>query len=150
MATLVIEGIHHEIDDAFANLGNSVEESDQRLREALRGQFDIIANATMRRETKDGKLEITVVKDPGTKGSDHLLQTLLAAPDYLNPGYALDCRLRLMEAHSALDLDTLLDLQPHIQAALDAGRVEERRIAPTRRSLLHAGAVPGTSVPPGF
>ena len=99
MATLVIEGIHHEIDDAFANLGNSVEESDQRLREALRGQFDIIANATMRRETKDGKLEITVVKNPGTKGSDHLLQTLLAAPDYLNPGYALDCELRLMEEY---------------------------------------------------
>ena len=151
MATLVIEGIQHEIEDQFANLGSTVEESDQLLRNALRGSFDIIADATMRRETgPDGKLTITVIKNPGRKGSDSLLLRLLDTADFMNPGYTLDCELRLLEAHAALDLDTLLDLQPRIRAALEAGRAEEARMQALRGSLLRAIAVPGALVPLGF
>ena len=56
MATLKIEGQHYQIDDAIANGGATVQESDQILRDALRPTFEIAAGAVFQRETRDGQL----------------------------------------------------------------------------------------------
>jgi hypothetical protein len=150
MATLIIEGQEHEFDDAFANLGATVEESDQLLRNALRGSFDIIANATFRREDKNGNLTITVIKNPGTKGSDRLLSTLLDAPEYFNPVYMLDCQLRMQEVQAPFDLPTLLGLQSQIREALKVGRALDIDARKVHRYLLSAAPTPSTCVPRGF
>jgi hypothetical protein len=150
MAILAIEGQDHQIDDAFVNLGSTVEESDQLLRNALRGQFDIIANATFRREMKDGTTKITVIKNPGTKGNDRLASVLLDAPEYVNPAYMLDCQLRMQEVQAPFDLPTLLGLQSRIREALKVGRVLDVDASKVHRSLLRAAPTPSTCVPPGF
>jgi hypothetical protein len=150
MANLIIEGQEHEIDDAFVNLGATVEESDQLLRNALRGSFDIIANATFRREVKDGALTITVIKNPGTKGNDRLVSVLLDAPEYVNPAYMLDCQLRMQEVQAPLDLPTLLGLQTRIREALKAGRAIDVDARKVHQSLLRAAPTSSACVPLGF
>ena len=43
-------------------------EQDENLRQALRPNFDLAANATFQRAEKDGELSVTVIKAPGRKG----------------------------------------------------------------------------------
>jgi hypothetical protein len=150
MAILVIEGQEHTIDDAFVNLGGTVEESDLMLRNALRSQFDIIANATFRREEKDGTVKITVIKNPGTKGNDRLVAALLATADFINPVFQLDCQLRMQELQAPFDLPTLLALQPCIRKALQEGGVLDQHARMVQQSFLRTAAMPAVSVPVGF
>jgi hypothetical protein len=150
MAILVIEGQEHTIEDAFVNLGGTVEESDQMLRNALRGQFDIIANATFRREEKNGTVKITVIKNPGTKGSDRLVSTLLGSNDFINPVYALDCELRMQELQEPFDLPTLLALQPRIRKALQEGSRLDMQASQVQHAFLRTAPMPAVCVPLGF
>jgi hypothetical protein len=150
MATVKIEGQEYQIDDAIANGGASVEESDRILRDALRPNFEIAAGATFQRETRDGQLIITLVKNPGPKGAQPLLHRLLAVPEAINPALVLACEMQLEEARSALDLPALLALQPRLEAALKDGLAEEKLIAATLRVLAAAPAVASPEVPLGW
>ena len=49
MAIVRIEGQEYQIDDAIANGGRTIEESDRMLRDALRPNFEIAAGATFQR-----------------------------------------------------------------------------------------------------
>ncbi len=69
MATLKIEGQEYQIDDAIANGGATIQESDQLLRDALRPNFEIAAGAVFQRETRNNQPYITLVKQPGPKGA---------------------------------------------------------------------------------
>lgn len=150
MATVKIEGQEYQIDDAIANAGLSVEESDRILRDALRPNFEVAGGATFQRETRDGQLIITLVKHPGPKGAPSLVQRLLDAPASLNPALALACEMQVEEARCRLDLPALLALQPRLDAALEEGLAEERRIAATLRVLAAAPATASAEVPHGW
>ena len=69
MAKLIIEGQTHAVPDELVRNGSSVAEQDENLRQALRPNFDLAANATFQRVEKDGELTVTVIKAPGRKGS---------------------------------------------------------------------------------
>src|SRR5437763_1409278 len=85
MAKLIIEGQTHTVPDELVRNGSSVAEQDENLRQALRPNFDLAANATFQRVEKDGELTVTVIKAPGRKGSGsagyrRVVQRLLEAP----------------------------------------------------------------------
>src|SRR5882762_8956728 len=124
MATLKIEGQHYQIDDTIANGGATVQESDQLLRDALRPTFEIAAGAVFQRETRDGQLVITLIKQPGPKGASQALPHLLQAPVSINPAIALACEMHLLEARGMLDLSALLSIQSRIDAAIGHGKSE--------------------------
>jgi hypothetical protein len=150
MATLKIEGQEYQIDDAIANGGTTVQESDQILRDALRPTFEIAAGAIFQREMRDGQLLITLIKRPGPKGTSRALQHLLKAPASINPAMELACEMHLLEARDALDLPALLSVQPRIDIAIKHGGLEERQIRTALRVLTTAPAVASPDVPDGF
>jgi hypothetical protein len=151
MVTLKIEGQEYQIDEAIAAGGATIQESDKLLRDALRPTFEIAAGATFQRETRNGQLYITLVKQPGPKGGEsRLLLALQEAPASINTMMALSCEMHLLEARGALDLPTLLAIQPRIDDALKRGDGEERHIATALRVLSAAPAVASSDVPPGF
>jgi hypothetical protein len=148
MPILKIEGQEYTIDNAIANGGTTVQESDQILRDALRPTFGIAAGATFQRETRNDELYITLVKQAGTKGAR--LPFLLDAPGSINPAMQLACEMHLLETQGALDLSTLLAMQSRIDEALKLGESEERHIAKALHILGAAPAIAGSDVPSGL
>src|SRR5260370_37241327 len=128
MATLKIEGQEYQIDNTIANGGTTLQESDQILRDALRPTFEIAAGAVFQRETRDGQLLITLVKQPGPKGASRALHYLLEAPASINQAMELACELHLLEARGMLDLPALLAVQPRIDVAIKAASSEQHHI----------------------
>jgi hypothetical protein len=61
-ATIKIEGQEFELEAALA-------EDDKLLKTVLRPHFSAIENADIKRETKDGKLVVSVVKRAQHKGA---------------------------------------------------------------------------------
>ena len=150
MATLKIEGQEYQIDDTIAHGGATVQESDQILRDALRPTFGIAAGAVFQRETRDGQLFITLVKQPGPKGASCALQYLVEAPASINPAMELACEMHLLEARGMLDLPALLSLQPRIDVAIKHGGLEECQIRMALRVLTAAPAIASSNVPDGL
>jgi hypothetical protein len=150
MATLKIEGQHYQIDDTIANGGATAQESDQILRDALRPTFEIAAGAIFQRETRDGQLLITLVKQPGPKGASRALHHLQQALASINPAMELACEMHLLEARDMLDLPALLALQPRIDVAIKAGTLEEHQIRKALRVLTAAPAIASSDVPHGL
>jgi hypothetical protein len=154
MGELHIEGQVHTVPDDILAHGATVYEQDQFLREALRSQFDLAANASFKREQKDGKLVVSVVKTPGTKGSEamyeRILSALRAAPNEISTLMRVALALHLLEARGRLDGDALVDWQPRLERALAVGRQEQKAIAQALLVLRRASAAPARAVPDGF
>ena len=150
MAIVKIEGQEYTIDNAIANAGATVQESDRLLRDALSPTFGIAAGATFQRETRNGQLYITLVKQPGTKGATPALQFLLEASGSINPAMQLACEMHVLEARGALNLPALLAVQSRIDEALKQGETEERHITRALHILGAAPAIPGSDVPSGL
>src|SRR5437763_8236309 len=108
--------------------------SDDEVRKMIAPFWPSAANAEIKRETKDGVLEITLVKRPGTKGSG-LLEVLSSCDaDGVNPAVAMYYRLMHVSGTDQLDLARILPLRGDIQAAIAAGQAEAQAV----RQLLHA------------
>ena len=155
MAKLIIEGQTHEVSDALVRNGAAVAEQDQNLRDALRPNFDLAADATFLRSEKDGVLTVTVVKSPGRKGSGQqgytrIVRRLAAGKSELTPVMLLACEVQLLEARGQLQLAKLIVLRPRIERVLAGGRSDQQRMAAARRVLLEAPATAATTVPAGF
>jgi hypothetical protein len=150
MATVKIEGQEFQIDDTIANGGATVQESDQLLRDALRPNFEIAAGAVFQRETRNNQPYITLVKQPGPKGSQ-ALDSLLQAPASVNPAMVLACQMHMLEARGVLDLPALIAaIQPRIERAVRHGEAEERSILRALRVLSAAPAIVSSDVPSGL
>src|SRR5947209_8864697 len=107
MAKLIIEGQTHAVPDELVRNGRSVAEQDETLRQALRPNFDLAANATFQRVEKDGELTVTVIKAPrrkggGTAGYQRVVQHLLDAGGEMTPMMLLACEMQMMEARGQL------------------------------------------------
>jgi hypothetical protein len=155
MAKLIIEGQTHTVPDELVRHGSSVAEQDENLRQALRPNFDLAANATFQRAEKDGELSVTVIKVPGRKGSAsagyrRVVQRLLDAGGEVTPMMLLACEMQMMEARGQLDRDALIALRPRIEGALEGGRRDQQRMMTARQVLYAAPAVASPVVPVGF
>ena len=156
MAKLIIEGQTHTVPDDLVRNGSTVAEQDENLRQALRPNFDLAANATFQRAEKDGELTVTVIKAPGRKGSGgsaayrRVVQRLLEAGDEMTPVMLLACEMQMMEARGQLDRDALIALRPRIERALESGRRDQQRVMKARQALFAAPAVASPIVPAGF
>jgi len=140
MAKLIIEGQTHTVPDELVRNGSSVAEQDENLRQALRPNFDLAANATFQRVEKDGELTVTVIKAPGRKGSG----------SEMTPVMLLACEMQMMEARGQLDRDALIALRPRTERALEGGRRDQQRVMKARQALFAAPAVASPVVPAGF
>jgi hypothetical protein len=149
MATVKIEGQEFQIDDQIANGGATVQESDQLLRDALRPNFEIAAGAVFQRETRNNQPYITLIKQPGPKGSQ-ALDALLQAPASMNPAMVLACEMHMLEARGALDLPALIAIQSCVERAVRHGEAEERSILRALRVLSAAPAIVSSDVPSGL
>jgi hypothetical protein len=154
MGELHIEGQIHVVPDDILAHGATVPEQDQFLREALRSQFDLAANASFRREQREGKLVVSVVKTPGTKGGEsmyeRLLRALRAAPNEISTPMRIALNLHLLEARGQLDADALVDWQPRLERALEVGRQEQKEMAKALLVLRRASPAPARAIPDGF
>jgi hypothetical protein len=155
MAKLIIEGQTHPVPDELVRNGSSVAEQDENLRQALRPNFDLAANATFQRVEKDGELTVTVIKAPGRKGSGNagyrrIVQRLLDATGEMTPVMLLACEMQLMEARGQLDRNALIALRPRIEGVLEGGRRDQQRVITARQVLLAAPAIASPVVPIGF
>src|SRR5713226_8727438 len=155
MANLIIEGQTHTVPDALVLSGATTAEQDEQLRNALRPNFALAANATFKREQPEGgELTVTVIKSPGTKGGDQHAYTrivgrLLCAPDALCGGFALACEMHILEMRLQLDMDALVDLQPRMERVLATGAREQEQISRASRVLAEARAIASSGVPAG-
>lgn len=152
MATLIIDGQSHQIDDKLATDGSSVVEQDNNLRDALRPNFDLAANATFTRVENDGQLTITVLKTPARKGGEsdlylRLVQRLRNLPSEVTLVMTIACEMQALEGNGKLDVDTLIDLRPRIDHALKKGKNDLHRMATARHILSHAPAITSPYVP---
>jgi len=150
----MIEGQPHQIPSALATTGETITEQDENLRQALRPNFDLAANATFGRVEKDGQLTITVLKAPGRKGADlrqyeRLVQRLRDAPAEITEMMVLACEVQMLEGRGRLDVETLIRLRPRIDQALKGDRRDLQRMTMARRVLCDAPAVESASVPAG-
>jgi len=156
MADLVIEGQTHTVADWLVNNGSSLAERDMHLREALRPNFDLAADATFQRVERDGVLTVTVHKNPGRKGQERgcgygrVVQRILAAPGEMTPLVTVACELQMLEARGQLDYEALIRWRPRIERVLEEGARDQRRVEAVLRRLLEAPAVPSATVPVGF
>jgi hypothetical protein len=154
MAQIVIEGQTHIVADWLVNNGASLAQRDQNLREALRPNFDLAADATFQRVEKDGVQTVTVIKNPGRKGGDHafdrVVRRLLAAPGELTPMMTVACELQIQEARGQLDCEALIRWRSRIERVLEEGSRDQRLVTAARRRLLEAPTIPSSVVPVGL
>jgi hypothetical protein len=157
MAKLIIDGQTREVPDTLVQIGATVEEQDRNLRDALRADNELMANATIRREEKGGELVVTVIKNPGTKGASHrggyagVLQVLHQAKPVVNPAFQLACEMMIAEGQGTMNAQTIIALRPQIEWVLKKGRADRNRIRQAYLVLKRARAVPDLShVPVGF
>lgn len=124
--------------------------SDDEIRKMITPFWPSAANAEIKRETKEGIIEITLVKRPGTKGSGVLAALRASATDGTNPAVAMYYRLLNDAAMDEMDLTRLLPLRQDIEAALAAGQAEAQAVRQALRALQVAAPSPHTKVPEGF
>jgi hypothetical protein len=124
--------------------------SDDDLRKMIAPFWPSAANAEIKRETKDGVLEITLVKRPGTKGSGLLEVLRTSDADGVNPAVAMYYRLMNAVSTDQLDLARILPLRGDIQAAIAAGQAEAQAVRQALHTLQGAAASPHPKVPVGF
>ena len=124
--------------------------SDDEIRKMIAPFWPSAANAEIKREIKDGVLEITLVKRPGTKGSG-LLEVLSASDaDGVNPAVAMYYRLMNAVSTDQLDLARILPLRGEIQDAITAGQAEAQAVHQALHTLQGAAASSHATVPVGF
>ena len=124
--------------------------SDDEVRKMITPFWPSAANAEIKRETKDGVLEITLVKRPGTKGSG-LLEVLRASDaDGVNPAVAMYYRLMNLSGTDQLELARILPLRGDIQDAITAGQAEAQAVHQALHTLQGAAASSHATVPVGF
>ena len=104
--------------------------TDQTIRDAIAPFFPEATTAQIKREQTDGITVIRLVKKAGTKGNGW--KNLVAVPHQLNPAIALSWQLKLAEIQGELTLETLLEIQPLLQSAIQEGEQWETE---TNRAL---------------
>lgn len=124
MTTVLIE-----IEGQKIPVDENIARDDDLLRKLFAPYYPDAANARIDRE--QGEL-IKIIKTAGTKGNGSILETLLTAPEEVNPAVYM-CRLvQQRELTSDLGYSTMKQMAQEIETAIELGITE---IETVRRSL---------------
>ena len=146
MATINLgsDGQSLTLDDAIAR-------DDKLLKRALTPYYPELANAAFERNESTGELVVKVIKQPGTKGAPSaVLNTLLSAPETINPAVVCYHRLAEMESRGELGTRALLLLQGEISSSVEAGEAQIKEVGQALKSLCSAEPIAATFTPLGF
>jgi hypothetical protein len=129
----------------------AVASDDGKVRDALALLFGFGAALEITRKMVGQRLVVSVVKRAGPKGSaGGVIERLAAADQEWNPALLLEWELTVRDAADRLDVASLLEMQPRIEAAIKEGERWRAQVAAARRFLGHAQAVPASVIASGF
>ncbi len=137
------------IDGQCFPLPEDVGGKDDLLRAALAPFVPWIANARIERKEEAGNTVVSVIKRADTKGSaSDVLAALVAAPQKLNPAIAL--WLSLQEEGRLDDPGAMVEWQPAIAEAIEAGEREIGEVRAAMEYLAECAPIPTSRIPLGF
>ncbi len=137
-----IEGQSIELPEEIAG-------DDTKLKAALSPFFPGAANAKiMRNPEKEGVINITVIKQAGTKGYDPLAK-LFKAKESTNPVVELYQEITTATVNQ-LPAEQLMRLDARIEKVVTEGEKQADAITRTRELLIGAEPKPSLVVPAGF
>ena len=141
--------IQVNIDGQNFPLPDEVGSQDELLRAALAPFVPWIANAQIQRKEERGNTVVTVIKRADTKGSaSDVFNALVAAPQEMNP--AVELWLKLQEEVKLDDPGAMLEWQPAIARAIEAGEREIEQVRAAMQYLAECAPVPAAHIPLGF
>ncbi len=123
-------------------LADEIAATDETLRNTFVAFYPELGTADIKREEKDGVVEIRMVKRAGTKGNP--VQSLIAAPSSINPAIALSLQLTHRQMQEVLSIEDLIAIQADIEEAIDVGNAWEKQTTQTLRAILKCTPIAST------
>lgn len=123
-------------------LADEIAATDETLRNTFVAFYPELGTADIKREEKDGVVEIRMVKRAGTKGNP--VQSLIAAPSSINPAIALSLQLTHRQMQEVLSIEELIAIQADIEEAIDVGSAWEKQTTQSLRVIHECTPIPST------
>ena len=131
------------LEGQVIDLSDEVAATDDTLRNAFVPFFPEMGTADIRRQEKDGIVEIRMTKRAGTKGNA-VMQSLIDSAVDINPALELTWQLKQLERSNALSIEELISFQEQISNAIDVGEDWERNINHSLESLSICQPIPSS------
>lgn len=154
MAVVTIDGKPVTLDDEIVALGK------EAVRAALSVDFPGVENADIVIDSKVGKgapAVVTVSKRAAPKSAAapspaylRIIESLIAAPDYVNPAIELASACQQAEAAGDTEFFDRAARRGEVERAMAAGEREARAVHRTLGALGHAKPASAKQVPRGF
>ena len=142
MIEVVIDGQNFPLPDEIGA-------KDELVRAALAPFVPWIVNAQIQRKEEAGNTVVTIIKRADTKGSaGSLTNALIAALEERNP--AIDLWTKLQQEAKLDDPGAMIEWQPAIANAIQAGEREIETIHKSLAYLAECAPVPASRVTLGF
>ncbi|MGA9771041.1 MAG: hypothetical protein WBV94_18550 [Blastocatellia bacterium] len=84
------------------------------------------------------------------KRETSVVESMIAAPESLNPAITLHLELQRLEREGGLSAGALLVMSDSIEKAIEAGRQETQQVSEALRVLQNADPQPSIKAPMGF
>ena len=139
MAIIKVEG--QEI-----NLSDEIAADDEKLKACLSPFYPQLANALISRIFSDEQMIVTVLKQAGTKGlQEKLVSYLISSASCLNPAVSASWHIKYLQSTPEWGLVLMLELQPQIAQALEAGKADIRQVEESLKRLKVSKPIPSKS-----
>ncbi len=129
------------LEGQIIELSDDIASTDDTLRTAFVPFFPELGTADIKRQEKDGIIEIRMVKRAGTKGNV-VTQSLVDSEMEINPALNLTWQLKQLERSGALSIEELINFQEQINNAIGVGEDWERNINRSLESLNKCQPIP--------
>ncbi len=137
------------IDGQVFPLAEDIGSKDNLLKAALAPFVPWIVNAQIQRKEQDGNTLVSVIKRADTKGAaNEVLDALIAAPQQMNP--AIELWRQLQQSVPLDDPGTMVEWQPTIAQAIEAGERDVETIHAALTYLAGCTPIPTSHIPLGF
>lgn len=122
------------LEGQIIDLSDEVASTDDTLRNAFIPFFPEMGTADIRRQEKDGIIEIRILKRAGTKGNA-IMQSLINSEIEINPALNLTWQLKQLERDGTLSVEQLVSFQEQISNAINTGETWEKDVNSSLESL---------------
>ncbi|PYS47399.1 MAG: hypothetical protein DMF68_16070 [Acidobacteria bacterium] len=144
MAKIILTG-----DGQSFDVEDEIAKDDGLLRSVVKSISPAYTTPIFRRETKGDILTVHVSKQAGTKGAG-ALDTLINAPETINPVEAMRERMDTLARKRRLSVKTAIKMEGEVRAAITASQVEQGITTRAISILLSSEGVASDYIPIGF